>query len=335
MKVRITTPCRIHLSLIDENGYTGRVDGGIGLMIDKPNVVLEVSNHADKFTIECNRYYRESVQVINQKASRIFKLFHISNKNFHFNLKRYYPSHVGLGSKTQLSLAIGTAISQIKNIEIPIEEITSMVERGGTSGIGWRGFETGGFILDGGHDYGIGKEKENFSPSSASTSANPALTISRYDIPENWRFVLVIPDVRAGANGKEEIKIFKKHTPIPRDEVNEVSHQIIMKVLPGILKNDLRCFGEGLKRIQGIGFKAIEISLQNQVVRDLLKFFEDYGVKAYGMSSFGPSIIGITESDEEAEKLKNTVEDFINEIGGHFFICKPNNTGAKIEILDN
>ena len=29
MKVRITTPCRIHLSLIDENGYTGRVDGGI------------------------------------------------------------------------------------------------------------------------------------------------------------------------------------------------------------------------------------------------------------------------------------------------------------------
>ena len=75
MKIRITTPCRIHLSLIDESGYTGRVDGGIGLMLDQPNVVLEVSNSADKFTIEVNHYYKESVHVINQKASKIFKLF--------------------------------------------------------------------------------------------------------------------------------------------------------------------------------------------------------------------------------------------------------------------
>lgn len=334
MKVRITTPCRIHLSLIDENGYTGRVDGGVGLMLDQPNVVLEVSNSADEFAIECLRYYRESVHVINEKASKVFKLFHINNKNFHFNLLRYYPSHVGLGSKTQLSLAIGTAISRLKGIDIPIEEITKMVERGGTSGIGWRGFETGGFIVDGGHDYGIGKEKEDFLPSSASGSANPALTISRYNIPENWRFVLIIPNVKPGANGEEEVDVFKKYTPIPRDEVNEVSHQILMKMLPGILKNDLKCFGEGLKRIQSIGFKRIEISLQKQIVKDLLKLFEKIGVKAYGMSSFGPSVLGITDTDEEAEKLKKTVEKYLNGIGGHIFMCKPNNTGAKIEYIE-
>ncbi len=334
MKIRITAPCRIHLSLIDENGYTGRVDGGIGLMLDQPNVVLEVTNSAPEFAIECDRYYRESVHVINEKASKIFKLFQISNKNFHFHLKRYYPSHVGLGSKTQLSLAIGTAIAKLKDMKIPVEEITKMVERGGTSGIGWRGFETGGFILDGGHDFGDGKEKEDFLPSSAATLVKPALTISRYDIPENWRFVLVIPDVRPGANGDEEAEIFKKYTPIPREEVNEVSHQILMKVLPGILKNDLKCFGEGLIRIQNIGFKKIEINLQNQIVRDILKFFEDNGVKAYGMSSFGPSVIAITDSDLEAKKVKKAVETFIKDVGGHFYICKPNNTGAKIEYLD-
>jgi len=334
MKVRITTPCRIHLSLIDENGYTGRVDGGFGLMLDQPNVVLEVSNHADKFTIECDRYYRESVQVINEKASKIFKLFHINNKNFHFDLKKYYPKHVGLGSSTQLSLAIGTAIATIKKMDIPLEEITKMLERGGTSGIGWRGFETGGFILDGGHDYGIGKEKEQFLPSSAAGSANPALTISRYEIPENWRFVLIIPNVKPGAHGQDEVDIFKNYTPIPREEVNEVSHQILMKVLPGILKGDLRCFGEGLKRIQKIGFKKIEISLQNQIVRDIITFLEKYGVKAYGMSSFGPSVIGIMESDTEAAKLKEAVEEFTKDIGSHYFICKPNNVGAKIEYID-
>jgi beta-ribofuranosylaminobenzene 5'-phosphate synthase len=332
--LKITAPCRIHLSLIDENGYTGRVDGGIGLMLDRPNVVLEVTNSADEFTIECNKYYKESVHVINEKASKIFKYFQISNKNFHFHLKRYYPSHVGLGSKTQLSLAIATAITKLKGLNPSTEDLTKLVERGGTSGIGWRGFETGGFILDGGHDFGKGREKETFLPSSASSSVNPALTISRYNIPKNWRFVLVIPNVKKGAYGDEEISVFQNYAPIHRNEVNEVSHQIIMKIIPGIIKNDLICFGEGLKRIQSIGFKKIEIDLQHEVVKDLLKFFEEYGLKAYGMSSFGPSVIGIVESDSEAEILLREVQKNQKNGGGHIYICKPNNTGAKIEYID-
>ncbi len=333
--LRITTPCRIHLSLIDENGYTGRVDGGIGLMLDRPNVVFEASNSAEEFSIEAHKYYRESIEVINEIASKVFKTFNISNKNFHFNLKRYFPSHVGLGSKTQLSLAIITAITKLKKYnKLSIKELTQLVERGGTSGIGWRGFETGGFILDGGHDYGKGKEKESFLPSSASSSSNPAITLSRHNIPDNWRFVLVIPNVKKGAYGDEEIRVFQNYAPIPQREVNEVSHQIIMKIIPGIIKNDLKCFGDGLKRIQSIGFKKIEINLQHQIVKDLLKFFEEYGLKAYGMSSFGPSVVGIVESDSEAEELLKTVQKNQKNGGGHIYICKPNNSGARIEYID-
>jgi beta-ribofuranosylaminobenzene 5'-phosphate synthase len=333
--LRITTPCRIHLSLIDENGYTGRVDGGIGLMLDRPNVVFEASNSAKAFKIKAHKYYRESIEVINEIASKVFKRYNISNKNFHFNLKRYFPSHVGLGSKTQLSLAIATAITKLKNFNhLTHKDLTKLVERGGTSGIGWRGFETGGFILDGGHDFGKGREKETFLPSSASTSANPALTIFRYNIPKNWRFVLVIPNVKKGAYGDEEISVFQNYAPVPRNEVNEVSHQIIMKIIPGLIKNELKCFGEGLERIQNIGFKKIEIELQHKIVRDLLRFFKEYGLKAYAMSSFGPSVVGIVESDSEAELLLKEVQKSQKNGGGHIYICKPNNTGAKIEYLD-
>ncbi|MFX1274093.1 MAG: beta-ribofuranosylaminobenzene 5'-phosphate synthase [Promethearchaeota archaeon] len=334
MRVKITTPCRIHLSLIDENGYTGRVDGGIGLMLDQPNVVFEASNSADEFQIECDHYYRESIEVINEKASKIFKEFNINNKNFHFNLEKYYPSHVGLGSKTQLSLAIATAITKLKNIDITTQELTKLVERGGTSGIGWRGFETGGFILDAGHEFGMGKEKETFLPSSACPFVDPALTIFRYPIPENWRFVIIIPNVKKGAYGDEEVNIFQKFAPIPREEVNEVSHQVLMKVIPGILKNDLESFGDGLKRIQSIGFKKIEINLQHNTVKGLLNFLDNYGVKAYAMSSFGPSVVGITESDIEAEKLKEEVREFLKPDGEHVYLSKPNNSGAKIEIFE-
>ncbi|MFX0023256.1 MAG: beta-ribofuranosylaminobenzene 5'-phosphate synthase [Candidatus Hermodarchaeota archaeon] len=333
--LKITTPCRIHFSLIDENGYTGRVDGGIGLMLDRPNVVFEASNSAKEFKIEAHKYYRESIEVINEIASKVFKQYNISNKNFHFNLKRYFPSHVGLGSKTQLSLAIATAITKLKNLShLTHRDLTKLVGRGGTSGIGWRGFNTGGFILDGGHDFGQGKEKETFLPSSASSSANPALTIFRHNIPEHWRFVLVIPNVKKGAFGDEEISVFQNYAPIPRNEVNEVSHQVIMKILPGVIKGDLQCFGEGLRRIQSIGFKKIEIDLQHDKVKELIKFFDDYGLKAYGMSSFGPSVVGIVESDLEAETLLREIQKNQKNVGGHIYICKPNNTGAKIEFID-
>ena len=335
VKIRITTPCRIHLSLIDENGYTGRVDGGIGLMLDRPNVVFEATNHAEEFKIEAHKYYRESIEVINEQASKIFKAYNINNKNFHFNLKRYYPSHVGLGSKTQLSLAIAIAITKLKNKSVSVQELTKLVQRGGTSGIGWRGFEKGGFIIDAGHNFGKGKEKESFLPSSASLTADPALTIMRYPIPEHWRFVLVIPNVKKGAYGDEEISIFQSHAPIPKEEVNEVSHQILMKVIPGIINEDLECFGEGLKRIQRIGFKKIEISLQHDIVKNVLSLFEEFGVKAFGMSSFGPSIVGIVESDEDANKLLKNIQMRLKNIIGHIYICKPNNCGAKIEFLDD
>ncbi len=333
VKIKITTPCRIHLSLIDENGYTGRVDGGIGLMLDRPNVVFEATNHAEEFKIEAHKYYRESIEVINEQASKIFKAYNINNKNFHFNLKRYYPSHVGLGSKTQLSLAIAIAITKLKNKSVSVLELTKLVQRGGTSGIGWRGFEKGGFIIDAGHNFGKGKEKESFLPSSASITADPALTIMRYPIPEHWRFVLVIPNVKKGAYGDEEISIFQSHAPIPKEEVNEVSHQILMKVIPGIINEDLECFGEGLKRIQRIGFKKIEISLQHDIVKNVLSLFEEYGVKAFGMSSFGPSIVGVVESDEDANKLLKNIQMRLKNIIGHIYICKPNNCGAKIEFL--
>ena len=38
--IRITTPCRIHMTLIDMNGEIGRVDGGAGLTLSSPNIEI-------------------------------------------------------------------------------------------------------------------------------------------------------------------------------------------------------------------------------------------------------------------------------------------------------
>ncbi|MHA1233313.1 MAG: beta-ribofuranosylaminobenzene 5'-phosphate synthase, partial [Candidatus Helarchaeota archaeon] len=51
--MKISTPSRLHFGLIDLNGKFGRIDGGIGVSLNYPNVVLEVEkyNSNKKFLI--------------------------------------------------------------------------------------------------------------------------------------------------------------------------------------------------------------------------------------------------------------------------------------------
>ena len=49
--MHIETPSRIHIALIDLNGSYGRVDGGIGLTIEKPGYAMTLAE-SDRNTLE-------------------------------------------------------------------------------------------------------------------------------------------------------------------------------------------------------------------------------------------------------------------------------------------
>ena len=49
--IEITTPCRIHMTLIDMNGEIGRVDGGAGLTLSSPNIKI-TAEEAEGVSIE-------------------------------------------------------------------------------------------------------------------------------------------------------------------------------------------------------------------------------------------------------------------------------------------
>ena len=55
---------------------------------------------------------------------------------FKFTVDSAYPPHSGLGSGTQLSLAVAKLISTMNNQDIKAVELAKIVGRGGTSGIG-------------------------------------------------------------------------------------------------------------------------------------------------------------------------------------------------------
>jgi len=324
VKIKVKTPSRLHFTLIDLNGSLGRIDGGIGVTLNYPNVIIEAEN-ADNIVVVGEK--RELAESIARKA--IDKIS--PGSGIKIRVESTIPEHVGLGSKTQLSLAIATAINRISGSDFSVRELVRIVNRAGTSGIGVAAFERGGFILDSGHTFGPGKQKERFSPSSASL-APPAPLIMRQDVPEDWFFVIGIPNVDKGAHGAREVEIFEKFCPVPLREVEKLSHLILMKTLPALMEKDIKTFGNSLYEMQKIGFKKVEVALQDPVIKKLMNFMMAKGAYGSGVSSFGPAVYGLVSGIEVAEKLSLETDSFLKKhTGGGVFVSGVNNNGAEVK----
>ncbi len=326
MEYQVITPSRLHFGLTDLNGNLGRINGGLGLALEEPGWEIKggLANKID--LIQSNP---PSVISIINNFDQYFKT---KTKDFNFTILKKIPPHIGLGSNTQFCLAIGAILAKIHNIETSIVEIATAIKRGGTSGIGVAAFDKGGIILDGGHTFGPGKETESFKPSSIST-ATPPPVIFRFNPPSNWYFVLLTPNTEIGAFGKKEVDLFSEHCPIPRREVEKLSRLILVKILPAIVEKDIQTFGEGITEMQ-IQFTRFGMEQYKKgIVNDLLKFTrKNANIFGSGISSFGPTIFGLTNAQKKAEKiLKEVEETFSKDIFKLLLYSKVNCKGAKIK----
>ncbi len=312
--MRIRTPSRIHITLIDLNGSIGRLDGGVGIALEKPFIEIK----AEKF---------DGIEIIgkteNYTRFRLVaeKMARIARNGIRIEVLSDYKSHVGLGSGTQISLAVGEVFNRLYEIGLSVRQIAEIVGRGGTSGIGVAAFEFGGFIVDGGHSR---REKKDFLPSSAS-KAKPPKVIARHDFPD-WEIVLAIPDLK-GFYGRREVDLFQKNCPIPIEEVRELCHLILMKLLPGVVEGDLDEFAYAIRRIQEIGFKRVEVEQYGDLIKGCFDLHE-----CVGMSSTGPAVYAITDSNAKA--IARDLRSYFNDRGFEcdVVITKARNRGAEVEV---
>ena len=102
-KVSVTTSARLHMGFFDLNGGLGRRFGSIGVALQTPTISLTAFPE-QTFSAEgvgANR----AVQIAEQLAQDLkIKL------GMHIKLDLVIPEHAGLGSGTQLSLAVGMAM---------------------------------------------------------------------------------------------------------------------------------------------------------------------------------------------------------------------------------
>lgn len=308
----IITPSRLHISLIDMNASRGRVDGSIGLTLDKPVISIR-AQISDRIEVTGSS---EHVERMRNTAALLLP----EGQGIRINIEEDYPSHIGLGSGTQASLATGMAVNRLYDLGLSAYDIAVKIGRGGTSGIGVAAFESGGFILDGGHRF---SEKRDFLPSSASRLPPPPVLLRR-DFPD-WDIIVAIPQQR-GASQAKEINIFQSVCPVPLHEVEVLSHVILMQLLPALAEEDIAAFGAGINAMQELGFKKREIELQ-QVSEELMKALRDGGAYGAGMSSFGPTVYAF---GEQPRNLLRIARESIGE-EGQVFITKARNIGVIIK----
>ena len=238
--IKVVSPSRLHLTLIDLNAELGRVDGGAGITLESPG--LEI------FATEADTIEVIGDSLLAGQMRKAAEALLPTGKGIRLHINDSLPDHVGLGSGTQAALSAAAAVNRIYGLGKSVRELAVAVGRGGTSGIGVAAFENGGFILDGGHKF---KDKRAFSPSAAS-HVPPGPVLFRRDFPD-WPIVLAIPNTK-GAHDAEEVDIFKKFCPIPLAEVQEICHVILMQMLPALIEEDLENFGKAINHIQTYRF---------------------------------------------------------------------------------
>ncbi|MCE2402594.1 beta-ribofuranosylaminobenzene 5'-phosphate synthase [Candidatus Poribacteria bacterium] len=317
-RVRISTPARLHFSLIDLNGQLGRIDGGFGLAITEPNFKI-VAEASTEIHVE-SAAYRERACAILAKLQTIYQFPGIKLKFI-----SEIPTHSGFGSGTQLSLGIAAAVNILYDLKLSVLELANAVGRGGTSGIGVAAFETGGFIVDGGHRYP--EQKSSFLPSSAADDISPPPILFQHAFPK-WPLLIVLPNC-SRIYGEEELELFRTLCPQPPSVAPKLSHLLLLQLLPAILEKDMLSFGKALNEIQTFGWKRVEIDAQGAELQQTLEFLQANGALGAGVSSWGPAICAVSE---EIEKLKRGTEEYLTNLpnGGTCFITYANNTGAEI-----
>ncbi|NYT01888.1 MAG: DUF98 domain-containing protein, partial [Methanosarcinales archaeon] len=309
-KVIVETPSRIHMTLTDLSGHSGRVDGGIGVALDEPNIIVEAEQDRE-LVVEGENADRAA-----DAAMAVARWFGLGGARI--TVRNCYRLHVGLGGGTQLAIATGKALCQLYQHDATVREIAMAVSRGGTSGIGTAAFEMGGFIIDGGHTFGPGKDKLDFRPSSASRGVKPPAVIARHDFPQSWRIVLAIPNIEKGAHGKREVDVFREYCPVPLRDVQELCYQVMVRMVPSLVEENLDGFGLAVNRVQEIGFEKVEVDLQHPLIREIMENMRQAGAACSGLSSFGPTVYAVT--DTQTRDVEAAAREVMGQVGGEVLV---------------
>ena len=313
--VSVTATARLHMGFLDMNGGLGRRFGSIGLSLEAPAIRLTASR-ADGFAATGPGSVR-AVACAERFASRAG----IAG-GAHLALEEIIPEHAGLGSGTQMALAVGVALTNLYGLPLSYGEMAAMTGRGARSGIGIGAFAQGGLLVDGGRG-----EHTRVPP-----------VIARTDFPDHWRILLVFDRAELGVHGTQELDAFRMLPTFPAETAADICRRTLMQALPAIAERDLVAFGKAIHAIQchvGDHFAAAQGGgrYTSPAVGAVLDWLMAKGVGCVGQSSWGPTGFAVLGDELEAQRMMRMLKArYGQQVNLGFMLCKARNQPGEVRV---
>ncbi|WP_313694084.1 beta-ribofuranosylaminobenzene 5'-phosphate synthase family protein [Halorarum halobium] len=322
--VDVETGARLHFGFGNLSLAGERLYGAAGVALDEPGVRL-TARPAD--AVRCEH------PVARRCAARVCDLLDLPGVDV--DVAETLPRHMGLGSGTQLSLAVLSAVAGVYGRDARVRERSPALGRGGRSGVGVAAFESGGFVLDAGHP------TERFTtdrPDDGDWTV-PAVA-ARHAVPDDWRFLLVVPEADPGrADGREDDSMRAVIENADPDVADRVAGVVQRRLLPALAEGSAERFGSAvgeIGRLNGAWFADEQGGVYRPPVGDVVAALRDAtAVFGAGQSSWGPTVYGVTDAEhaEPAREAGHRALDAAG-VGGDVSVVRARNEGAAVSTGD-
>jgi len=315
-KITVVAPARLHMGFIDLSGSLGRDFGSIGVALNEIATRLTISE-ADKLSVQGTSSGRA------EKCCQLLcKALGVSNQ-LAITIETAIPEHVGLGSGTQMALAIGLGLNAFYQLGLTIRDIAQLTDRGMRSGIGIGIFEQGGLVVDG------GRGEKTITPP----------VISRLTIPSQWRFILVFDRRGQGLHGEQELAAFKQLPTFSVQQSAQLCYLLLMQALPAVTEQQIKLFGDVITELQqavGKHFAPVQGGLFTSTeVAEVMKWLEQQGAVAIGQTSWGPTGFCLVDNEQTARGLVKSMHQTFNHLYHlQFKVVSVRNQGGSVDPIN-
>jgi beta-ribofuranosylaminobenzene 5'-phosphate synthase len=293
--VTVVAPARVHFGLVSLSLDSSRAYGGAGLAVWHQRTVVDAQRCAGS-KVEVQGVPRDLSGYIEAQIK------YAGMAGLSVRVREGIEPHIGLGSRTSLTLACLEASALVVGHDFSVQELRGASRRGAASGVGVHGYFSGGLVGDAGRSIA---QVAEFLPSSAVQPQGSPRLLYHLEWPAEWKIAVLTLADEKGFSGKAEVDFFRRHTPMGRDDAGMSALALHFELPACVMDRDFAGLRTCLNWSGKTGFKAKEIASQPRSA-ELLRTLEQIPNVAAAMSSFGPSIVVITVGKTDVQQILQT-----------------------------
>lgn len=342
LSIEVRTASRLHVGLLG-NADGVRQFGGAGFMVRDPGLKVTLtplteSPHGRSIEsigpiesiepiVEGN-VEPELLSRARSLAQRLIAGSGVDRAPFRLTLHSRARLHGGLGTGTQLALAVTAAILRWQRRSATPLELAAKSDRGRRSAIGLHGFVEGGFLVDG------GRSRPKMGQVDDLVEAPPAPLVARVPFPEDWPVLLLSSPAECGTHGLSEEKAIAGRMQVPESVTEKLCRLLLLGILPGLRERDYSAFAPALteyNRLVGECFAPAQGGIYaSAAIADRVRILNEHGAVAVGQSSWGPTAFGIFPSESAWAEVRSSLEQIARDREWELTATRAANEGASI-----